>query len=106
MYTTSKKLVLILVTFGFRTKIGKEEETLIKVPSIHHLLHFKNNINNIKALFHLNNGLNAKTRVYTSKLVVHVGRTNMSAQKINISTFITFVIIVASLLVKDQQERS
>ena len=76
---------------------------LKRVPCIHYPLRFrKNKENKLQVLIDLNNGVNAMTPSYVSKLGLKVHHTNIEAQKMNGSILKTFGIVLASFQVEDK----
>ena len=79
------------------TETSKEDDvTLEWVPCVHYPLRFRKDTADIRALIDSGSEVNAMTPAYTSRLGLRVYRTNIGAQKIDVSTFKTFGMVLAS----------
>lgn len=60
------------------------------------------NSSNSKSLINSNNEINIKTSVYTLKLGFLVQKTTLKAQKIDISSLVTYKIVIMAFLIYDK----
>lgn len=95
---TSKKQVLVLVSFAPMTKASKKDKMVLEmIFCIYYLLCFcKEKKVKIRALINSGSEANAMTPAYALKLGLKIRFTNIEAQKINSSIFKIFRIILAS----------
>ena len=76
--------------------------SLERVPCIYYPLRFRKDTAGVRALIDLGSEVNAMTPAYVLKLGIKVHPTDVSAQKIDGSTFETFGMVLASFQVEDK----
>ena len=103
MSQTSKKLVLVSTASLPVTDGG--EEIVVRVPCIHYSVWFQGNQEQIRALLDSGSEINAMSPAYAKKLGLKTRKTNIGAQKIDVSTFETFEMVIADFQVKDKGGR-
>ena len=95
--TKVKKLVPILATSASVTEASKEAQEVIldRVPCIHYPVQFRKDKGaTIQALIDSNSKVNAMTPAYAKQLGLQIWRTDVGAQKIDVSLLKTFGMVI------------
>ena len=104
----AKKLAVVSATSSSVTTASIEDtlQPLKRVPCIYHLLRFRKDLCETRALIDLSSEVNAITPAYAAKLGLGGQETDIGAQKIDSSTLITFGMVVADFQVENKLDRT
>ena len=90
---TSKKLVSILATSVLLTDSG---EKVVRVPYIYYLIWFQKDQEQVRALLNSGSEVYAMKPALAQKLLLHIQKTNIGAQKIGGSIFKILKMVIAN----------
>ena len=107
MYEAKKLAVVSAISLSVTVTNTKNTlRPLERLPCIHHLLQFRKNLRETRALIESSSEVNAITPAYIAELGLKVEKTNIGAQKIDGSTLNIFEMVLANFQMEDKLSRT